>query len=195
MRIFWNLLACCWCVPFSPTPFHNNKIVCGNTRFHEPRRKDPLGRIEQLEGATHCTDLWALGAICYILLSGECPFWSPSPYLTFLRIKRGLLTRNPWGIPDDHAWDFVHRLMQVKPTEPFGADCYQVENQKITVAKGYNVLRQHKYFESVIPSQENPIPSLQDLCVRACAELAKQDALDLDLCDKHPPGDGSIAMT
>jgi hypothetical protein len=155
--------------------------------------KDPLGRIEQGEGATHCTDLWALGAICYILLTGECPFWSPSPYLTFLKIKRGLLQRNPWGIPDDHAWDFIHRLMQVKPTDRLGADCYQVENQKVTVDKGYNILRQHKYFESLTPSndQENPIPSLQDLCVRACAELAKQDALDLDLCDKHPPGDGS----
>ena len=153
--------------------------------------KDPLGRIEEGVGATHCTDLWALGAICYILLTGECPFWSPSPYLTFLRIKRGLLTRNPWGIPDDHAWDFIRQLMQVTPTDRLGADCYKVEHQKLTVNKGYDVLRQHKYFESVIDSDENPIPSLQDLCVRACAELAKQDALDLDLCDKHPPGDGS----
>jgi hypothetical protein len=153
--------------------------------------KDPLGRTEQGEGATHCTDLWALGAICYILLTGECPFWSPSPYLTFLKIKRGLLTRNPWGVPDDDAWDFIHRLMQVKPNERLGADCYKVENEKVTVAKGYDVLRKHKYFESLTPSEDNPIPSLQDLCVRACAELAKQDALDLDICDKHPPGDGS----
>jgi serine/threonine protein kinase len=153
--------------------------------------KDPLGRTEQGEGATHSTDLWALGAILYILLTGECPFWSPSPYLTFLKIKRGLLTRNIWGTPDDAAWDFIHRLMHVKPTKRLGADCYKVENSKITVAKGYNVLRNHKYFESFTPSEDNPIPSLQDLCVRACAELAKQDALDLDICDKHPPGDGS----
>lgn len=144
------------------------------------------------EGATTATDLWALGAMAYILHTGSTPFWSPSPYLAFLRIKRGLLNRSKWGIPDDDAWNFISSLMKVKQHERLGSDCFKVENNKLTVSKGYDVLRSHPYFEKVDRLDKSDIlPSLQDLCIRACAELAKKDAVDLDVCDQHPPGDRS----
>jgi len=143
-------------------------------------------------GATPATDLWALGAMAFILHTGSTPFWSPSPYLTFLRIKRGLLPRTTWGIPDDDAWDFINRLMQIKPDDRFGADCFRVKNKKMLLSNGYNVLRSHEYFAELNPHDKtNILPSLQDLCIRACADLSKSDAIDLDICDKHPPGDGS----
>jgi len=144
------------------------------------------------EGATPATDLWALGAMAYILHTGSTPYWSPSPYLTFLRIKRGLLPRNAWGIPDDDVWDFISGLMKVKPEDRVGADCFHIKSKKITVAKGYDVIRSHEYFAKIdLQDKSNILPSLQDLCIRACAELAKRDAIDLDICDQHPPGDGS----
>jgi serine/threonine protein kinase len=144
------------------------------------------------EGATHCADLWALGAVAYILHTGSTPFWSPSQYLAFLRIKRGLLPRDAWGIADPATWDFITRLMQVEPKKRLGADCYQVAKRKVVVSKGYDVLRNHEYFAGVNKADKTTIlPSLQDLCIRACAELAKNDSLDLDICDQHPPGDGS----
>ena len=143
-------------------------------------------------GATPATDLWALGAMLYILHTGSTPYWSPSPYLTFLRIKRGLLPRNTWGIPDDDAWDIISRLMQVKPEDRIGAECFQVKSEKMDVAKGYDIIRSHEYFAKIDRHDKtNVLPSLQDLCIRACAELAKIDANDLDICDQHPPGDGS----
>jgi len=143
-------------------------------------------------GATPATDLWALGAMLYILHTGSTPYWSPSPYLTFLRIKRGLLPRNTWGIPDDDAWDIISRLMQVKPEDRIGAKCFQVKSEKMDVAKGYDIIRSHEYFAKIDRHDKtNVLPSLQDLCIRACAELAKIDANDLDICDQHPPGDGS----
>mmetsp|Transcript_8292 Transcript_8292/g.16077 ORF Transcript_8292/g.16077 Transcript_8292/m.16077 type:complete len:925 (+) Transcript_8292:81-2855(+) len=143
--------------------------------------------------ATAATDLWALGAMAYILHTGSTPFWSPSPYLTFLRIKRGLLPRNTWGIPDDDAWDFISKLMRVKQEDRLGADCFEVKSNKVRIkGKGYDILRSHEYFATVDRYDKSSIlPSLQDLCIRACAELAKQDAMDLDVCDQHPPGDGS----
>jgi hypothetical protein len=143
--------------------------------------------------ATSATDLWALGAMAYILHTGSTPFWSPSPYLTFLRIQRGLLPRNTWGIPDDDAWDFISKLMQVKQEDRLGADCFEVKSNKVNAKDGgYDVLRSHKYFAKTDRHDETTIlPSLQDLCIRACAELAKIDANDLDVCDQHPPGDGS----
>mmetsp|Transcript_4567 Transcript_4567/g.11765 ORF Transcript_4567/g.11765 Transcript_4567/m.11765 type:complete len:810 (-) Transcript_4567:1646-4075(-) len=143
--------------------------------------------------ATFATDLWALGAMAYILHTGSTPFWSPSPYLTFLRIQRGLLPKNTWGIPDDDAWDFISNLMQVKQIDRTSADCFKMNSQKLTVKTGgYDELRSYKYFTKIDrQDQTNILPSLQDLCIRACAELAKNDANDLDICDKHPPGDGS----
>lgn len=37
------------------------------------------------------TDLWALGAVLFQMLLGYTPYAAPSPYLTFLRIKRAFL--------------------------------------------------------------------------------------------------------
>jgi len=142
--------------------------------------------------ATFASDLWALGAMAYILHTGSTPFWSPSPYLAFLRIKRGILQRSLWGIPNDDDWDFICQLMKVDPQQRLGADCFQVTDKKLTVAKGYDVLRSHPCFEGVDQNDTSTVlPSLQDLCLRACSELAKRDAVDLDICDQHPPGDGS----
>ena len=36
-------------------------------------------------------DLWALGVVLYQMLLGYTPYGAPSPYLTFLRIKRSRL--------------------------------------------------------------------------------------------------------
>lgn len=36
-------------------------------------------------------DLWALGVVFFQMLLGYTPFGAPSPYLTFLRIKRAFL--------------------------------------------------------------------------------------------------------
>ncbi|CAN0445154.1 unnamed protein product, partial [Hapterophycus canaliculatus] len=35
-------------------------------------------------------DLWALGCCVYQFLTGFTPFHAPSPYLCFLRIKKGI---------------------------------------------------------------------------------------------------------
>jgi Protein kinase domain len=152
-------------------------------------------------GADHRADLWALGAVAFQLHTGQTPFWSPSPYLTFLKIKRGNLLR-PWGIADDDAWDFIRNLMQEDPSLRLGADCFLYDGMIITKKDGgYNLLREHAYFTNrseggdaplAIDAKEmTPIASLQDLCIRACAELVRKDALDIAVCDRHPPGDGS----
>jgi 3-phosphoinositide dependent protein kinase-1 len=152
-------------------------------------------------GADHRADLWALGAVAFHLHTGQTPFWSPSPYLTFLKIKRGNLLR-PWGIADDDAWDFIRNLMQEDPSKRLGAECFSYDGTTITKSDGgYDLLRSHAYFTcrseggdaplAVDAKESTPIASLQDLCIRACSDLARRDALDVEVCDRHPPGDGS----
>jgi len=155
-------------------------------------------------GADHRADLWGLGAVAFQLHTGMTPFWCPSPYLAFLKIKRGNLMR-PWGIADDDAWDFIRSLVQEDPAKRLGADCFQYDGKTKTVTKsqvgGYDLLRNHAYFRntpkdgdsplSEFAKETYPIASLQDLCIRACAELVRKDAVDLEVCDQHPPGDGS----
>lgn len=154
-------------------------------------------------GADHQADLWALGGVAFQLHTGMTPFWCPSPYLAFLKIKRGNLVR-PWGIADDDAWDFIRNLMQEDPAKRLGADCfhYDGKNKKVTKEQGgYDLLRNHAYFRNKPEDGDSPLPelaketypiaSLQDLCIRACAELVRKDSVDLEVCDGHPPGDVS----
>lgn len=84
--------------------------------------------------------------------------------------------------------------MKVDPGQRLGADCYQVRDGKVIIRKGYDILRNHPYFQGVHSTKEDQshvIPSLQDLALRACSELAQKDAINLDICDQHPPGDKS----
>mmetsp|Transcript_10498 Transcript_10498/g.25354 ORF Transcript_10498/g.25354 Transcript_10498/m.25354 type:complete len:802 (-) Transcript_10498:28-2433(-) len=173
----------------------NGPEFVGTPDFMSPEAvtgKSGMPKEGKADGANHCADLWALGAVLYILQTGSTPFWSPSPYLAFLKIKRGLLTRSPFGIPDDPTWDLIQKLMNVDPAKRLGADSFEVENGKLVENKGYDVLRQHEYFKGVDGNDKtHTIPSLQDLCILACVDLAKKDAIDLDICEKYPPGDGS----
>ncbi|KAL3811502.1 hypothetical protein ACHAXA_000406 [Cyclostephanos tholiformis] len=75
----------------------------------------------------------------------------------------------------------------------------------ITHGTGYDIIRKHSFFaKHELLSKTNshlkhdsdksapqPIPSLQDIAIRATAHFIDQSSLDVDLEDLHPPGDGS----
>jgi serine/threonine protein kinase len=177
-------------------PGLNGPEFVGTPDFMSP---EALTGFSGMPKANAMADLWALGAVLSLLHTGSTPFRSPSPYLAFLKIKRGLLTR-PWGIADDDTFDLISQLLQVDPSSRLGSDCYKVENTKVVSNKGYDVIRNHPYFNSIRnhsaegqynDQRHHVIPSLQDLCLFAVSEMAQRDVLDLDLCDQHPPGDGS----
>uniref|UniRef100_A0A7S4V1H4 Protein kinase domain-containing protein n=2 Tax=Ditylum brightwellii TaxID=49249 RepID=A0A7S4V1H4_9STRA len=218
----------------------NGPEFVGTADFMSPEAVKGTSGEEEVEnqksnnilGADHTTDLWALGAVLYHLHVGTTPFVSPSPYLTFLKIQRGNLYR-PLAIADDDAWDLMTKLLKVNPKERLGADCFEVvanddddggsgddehlkPNKIVKHRNGYDVIRNHPYFSGRKKKSENddknemecdgdkkkenvvdvtnepvPIPSLRDLCIRSCAELVRQDSLNLDIENDHPPGDGS----
>jgi hypothetical protein len=75
-------------------------------------------------GCDFTADLWAFGVLLYQLYAGALPFEAASPYMTFLKIQRGVFGRN-MGIWDDDAWDLTERLLKVNPKERLGAGCFE----------------------------------------------------------------------
>ena len=180
---------------FVGTPdFMSPEAVNGTSGMQEAEDAVKKGDI----GATHAADLWAIGATLYILETGMTPFWSPSPYLAFLKIKRCTLRRS-LGVVDDETWHLITQLMCLEPSERLGAAAFQlkVSGSKRIVEEvdgsGYDCIRKHPYFSGIDDrtKQRTPVPSLRDLCIRRVADMVRHDSMDIDVCEQHPPGDGS----
>mmetsp|Transcript_10157 Transcript_10157/g.22446 ORF Transcript_10157/g.22446 Transcript_10157/m.22446 type:complete len:944 (+) Transcript_10157:2-2833(+) len=75
-------------------------------------------------GCDFTADLWALGVLIYQLYAGALPFEAASPYMTFLKIQRGVFGRN-MGVWDNDAWDLIQKLLKVAPQDRLGAGCFE----------------------------------------------------------------------
>jgi len=127
------------------------------------------------------TDLWSYGVVMWQLLLGTTPFKAPSPYLGFLKIKRGLLVHHP--ALSDEAWDLLSKLLIVDPEKRIGAG-----DKNLSDVKNHPFLaNKHPSTETLHESPAVKVPSLRDLCIRATADLAVESSLDLDSSE---PGSG-----
>ena len=190
------------------TKFNGTEFV-GTPDFMPPEAVNGASSPEDVEkqkesggGADHRLDLWCFGVLAYQLLTGVTPFSSPSQYLAYLKIQRGLLCR-PMGIMDDDAWDLITKLIKIDPKDRLGADCYECDTTEkgnfkmIAKGKGYSAIREHPYFANMksTPVEEKEetrvIPSLRDFCLRAVTELVEKDSTNLDIDKEHPQGGGS----
>ena len=97
-------------------------------------------------------DLWALGVVAYQIFAGYTPFGASSPYLTFLRIKRGLLGRKPYAMPR-HLFEFLNLLMEQDPIKRLAnALGIQTPGSAASTSRvniNYDTLRQHPFFTPV----------------------------------------------
>jgi serine/threonine protein kinase len=182
---------------FVGTPdFMAPEAVKGESRPEEVVKQRKIGG-----GADHTLDLWSFGALAFQLLTGSTPFSSPSQYLAYLRIQRGMLCR-PMGLTDDKVWDLITKLMKTNPKERLGSDCFEYDKEKegsfkmINKANGYKTIREHPYFVDLsstpIDAEETRVfPSLRDLCLRAVSQLVENDSTNLNIDKEHPQGGGS----
>jgi serine/threonine protein kinase len=138
-------------------------------------------------GCDFTADLWALGVMVYQMYAGALPFEAASPYLTFLKIQRGVFGRS-MGVWDDDAWDLITKFLKVNPKERLGAGCFEwippptsdedapktVIDEKtpllgriIEHGKGYDIIRQHPFFAKHISDLEKLTNSHLDIDVEA----------------------------
>ncbi|KAG9475409.1 serine/threonine-protein kinase H1 [Eleutherodactylus coqui] len=88
------------------------KTTCGTPEYIAPE-------ILVKKPYTNSVDLWALGVISYILLSGTMPFEDDNRTRLYRQILKGKYSYSgePWPSVSNLAKDFIDRLLMVEPSE------------------------------------------------------------------------------
>ncbi|XP_075925843.1 serine/threonine-protein kinase H1-like [Petromyzon marinus] len=93
------------------------RTACGTPEYMPPEVLSRRGAF------TQAVDMWAIGVISYILLSGTMPFEEETRSRLFRAILRGKYSYvgEPWPSVSNVAKDFVDGLLKVEPTERLSA--------------------------------------------------------------------------
>ena len=94
----------------------NGPEFCGTPEYMSPEAisSRPVGPE---------ADLWAFGSVVFQFLTGYPPFRAHSPYLSFLRAKRGQVCYpdHVSSLHDPHAHALIEGLLQLDPSRRLGA--------------------------------------------------------------------------
>jgi serine/threonine protein kinase len=126
-------------------------------------------------------DLWSLGCIVYQLLSGETPFKTGSPYLTFKKARTTMPLQHcpPWWPME--VRDLIERLLAKDQTERIGAE-------------SFDELKRHPFFRGTdfdsLPTSVPPPRTRQELALQAAATRCIQRGSS---SDAEVTGDTAVA--
>ncbi|GAA6070914.1 obscurin, partial [Tachysurus ichikawai] len=100
-------------------PSRHQYSIYGTPEFVAPE-------IIHQESVTAATDIWSVGVVAYLCLTGHCPFLGENDRVTLLKVAEGLLY---WNLPEitslsEQAQDLLHGLLQPDPkTRPSALEC------------------------------------------------------------------------
>ncbi|KAK2841467.1 hypothetical protein Q7C36_013046 [Tachysurus vachellii] len=91
-------------------PSRHQYSIYGTPEFVAPE-------IIHQEPVTTATDIWSVGVVAYLCLTGHCPFLGENDRATLLKVAEGLLY---WNLPEivslsEQAQDLLHGLLQPDP--------------------------------------------------------------------------------
>lgn len=116
-------------------------------------------------------DIWSLGVVIYILLSGIPPFWGPTDKEIFVAILRGTpdMEAAPWPSVSEPAKSLVRRLLTLDP------------EQRPTVAE----LLQDPWLKEQGAAPERPLDSVVVKRMKRFAALEKVRKAAILMASKH----------
>ena len=159
------------------------KTMCGTPAYVAP---EVLFQSVKKNGYHNEVDLWSLGVVVYVMLSGFLPFSHDSKPALFELIKHADFDfPSPWWdeVSRD-ATDFVSRLLVVNPAERFTIDqCLRHEwlqsgghhaNRLHSSHHAFLLLRNLKIFENIEPScLQDLVGKLRNIVIEAGEYIAR----------------------
>jgi len=120
-------------------PGSQMRMMCGTPEYVAPE-------IVSYENISSATDMWALGVVCYILISGFSPFEGDTDAETYLNISIGEydFDEPEFDLISQNAKDFIGGLLQKAPRKRLNADQslshdWLVQKKSQAVIETYNL--------------------------------------------------------
>mmetsp|Transcript_28140 Transcript_28140/g.51556 ORF Transcript_28140/g.51556 Transcript_28140/m.51556 type:complete len:603 (-) Transcript_28140:351-2159(-) len=99
-----------------------------STQFLLSKMKSPVGsefyrapEVSQADGRqtyTSSCDLWSLGVLVYVMISGKPPFWGgPTQQIRMMRSERYPMAGRDWDPVSSDAKDFIRKLLKAAPSQ------------------------------------------------------------------------------
>ncbi|XP_033250346.1 death-associated protein kinase related-like [Drosophila miranda] len=104
--------------------FGISRVVCEGINVREmPAHPTTWPRGAPVQPLSLLTDIWSVGVLTYVLLSGFSPFGGDTKQETFLNISQCALTfpDNLFGGVSPVAIDFIRRALRIKPNDRMSA--------------------------------------------------------------------------
>ena len=98
------------------------KTVCGTPQYFAPEVLSRMGTVAGQGSYSIEADMWSLGVVVYVLLSGNFPFQTNEMMAMSVARARYHFHGEEWRTVSDLAKDFIRRLLVVNPQQRMTAE-------------------------------------------------------------------------